>query len=162
MKLSKVLAYSLLSLSLVGGVSSCNTEEPKKADTEIQRGVRPTDRQIRNLLEDAARAAADRKAKAISPNTRSEVTYSIEEGSISYDEAKDQASVPVVLRWKARKTLLSDRKHDFEMRGMLTVSLGFRPDAYPAIFLPSFANDVTKEIGKGDATSSLSFDVYKK
>lgn len=162
MKKLNLVACGILSLAILGGFTSCNTEEPKKADTEIERGVRPTDRQLRNLLEDAARRAAQLKSNAISPNTRSEVTYAIEEGAIQYDESKDQATVPVTLRWKARKAILADGKHDFEMRGTLTVSLGFRPDAYPAIFLPSYANEITKEIGKGDASSTLSFDVYKK
>ena len=162
MRMKKLLPSMLLALSLTAATSSCVTEEPKRQSTEIQRGVRPTEQQLRTLMEDAARAAVDRKSRAISPNTRHEMTYTCDEKAISYDAQSDQATVEVTLRWKARKALLSEGKHDFELRGRLTVSLSFRPDSYPAIFTPSYANEVTKEVGKGDASSVASFDVYKK
>lgn len=160
--MKKLLPSMLLALSLTAAMSSCVTEEPKRQSTEIQRGVRPTEQQLRTLMEDAARAAVDRKSRAISPNTRHEMTYTFDEKTISYDAQPDQATVEVTLRWKARKALLAEGKHDFEIRGRLTVSLSFRPDSYPAIFTPSYANEVTKKVGKGDASSVASFDVYKK
>lgn len=163
MKIKHICVYSLLSLTLAVSLSSCLDEEPKRATTEIQRDQRPTEKQLRDLVDQAANRVADLKSRAISPNTRHEVTYNYDEKQIRYDEAKDKVFVSVTIRWKARKTVISDSKHDFEMRGDLTIDLGFRPSSYPVVFRPTFANDVTKEIATGDAaTSTLTFDLKKK
>jgi len=159
MKIKNICVYSLLSLTLAVSLSSCLDEEPKRATTEIQRDQRPTEKQLRDLVAQAANRVTDLKSRAISPNTRHEVTYNYDEKQIRYDEAKDKAFVPVTIRWKARKTVISDSKQ----RGDLTIDLGFRPSSYPVVFRPTFANDVTKEIATGDAaSSSLTFDLKKK
>ena len=91
------------------------------------------------------------------------MTFNYDEKAIHYDEAKDKVSVSLTIRWKARKALISDTKYDFEMRGELIIDLSYRPDSYPAVFMPSYANDVTKAVATdGAATSTLSFDLKKK
>ena len=150
MKVKNICLYSLFSVALAVSLSSCFQEEPKRETTEIQRDQRPTAKQLRDLV-------------AISPNTRHDVTYNYDEKLIRYDEAKDKAYVSVTIRWKARKALIAESKHDFEMRGELIIDLGFRPSSYPVVFMPSYANAVTKEVAAGDAaTSTVTFDLKKK
>ena len=156
MKVKNICLYSLFAVALAVSLSSCFQEEPKRETTEIQRDQRPTAKQLRDLVEDL-------KSRAISPNTRHEVTYNYDEKLIRYDEAKDKAYVSVTIRWKARKALIAESKHDFEMRGELIIDLGFRPSSYPVVFMPSYANAVTKEVATGDAaTSTVTFDLKKK
>lgn len=163
MKVKNICLYSLFAVALAVSLSSCFQEEPKRETTEIQRDQRSTAKQLRDLVEEAAHRVADLKSRAISPNTRHEVTYNYDEKLIRYDEAKDKAYVSVTIRWKARKALIAESKHDFEMRGELIIDLGFRPSSYPVVFMPSYANAVTKEVATGDAaTSTVTFDLKKK
>ena len=164
MNVKNLCFYTLLSVALTSSLSSClGDEEPKRETTEVKRGERPTEKQLHDLVGIAAKQVADKKSYAISPNTRHEVTFNYDEKAIHYDEAKDKVSVSLTIRWKARKALISDTKYDFEMRGELIIDLSYRPDSYPAVFMPSYANDVTKAVATdGAATSTLSFDLKKK
>ena len=54
MKIKNICVYSLLSLTLAVSLSSCLDEEPKRATTEIQRDQRPTEKQLRDLVDQAA------------------------------------------------------------------------------------------------------------
>lgn len=74
MKVKNICLYSLFSVALAVSLSSCFQEEPKRETTEIQRDQRPTAKQLRDLVEEAAHRVADLKSRAISPNTRHEVT----------------------------------------------------------------------------------------
>lgn len=156
--------YTLLAITLSSSLSSClGDEEPKRETTEIKRGEHPTEVQLRDLVGIAAKQVADKKSYAISPNTRHNVTFNYDEKAIHYDEAKDKVTVSLTIRWKARKAIVSDTKYDFEMRGELIIDLSYRPDSYPTVFMPNYANDVVKEVAKdAAATSTLTLDLKKK
>ena len=135
-----------------------NQPKPTKPNGSASTSSRPSQIQLLRLIERAAERVAEKSA-ALSPNTRSSYGWYFNEEKISYDDAREIASIELKARWKAKQYVLSLNYLQAEVTGTLYINYALRPTTYAITFVPEKANDFARWLGESKSLASISFNL---
>ena len=136
-----------------------NQPKPTKPNGSASTSSRPSQIQLLRLIERAAERVAEEKSVALSPNTRSSYGWDFNEEKISYDDAREIASIELKARWKAKQYVLSLNYLQAEVTGTLYINYALRPTTYAITFVPEKANDFARWLGESKSLASISFNL---